>query len=167
MSILAKQVRKRFLMEPDYLTLFPGDLSPDLASPGVRMPYMVTTASESVITYGINGQEEFATEILAFEIVAHTRAEADERAEWVRDKLANRSWGVVATDGRYTISSWRLDTMTEGVYPMVDGDDCGARTVTMTMTGTIRITPQQTQSLTGSKAVPRDTDKKIPHSLGA
>ena len=160
MSILAKQVRKRFLMEPDYLTLFPGDLSPDLASPGVRMPYMVTTASESVITYGINGHEEFVTEIMAFEIVAHTRAEADERAEWVRDKLANHSWKLVATDGRHFISFWRLDTMTEGVYPMVDGDDCGARTVTMTMTGTMKFAPQQTHGSAGHGVKLNDTDRK-------
>lgn len=158
MSILAKQIRKRFTLESDFLSVFPGDLSPDLASPGVPMPYMVTTASESLITYRIDGREDFVTEILSFEIVANTRAEADACAEWVRDKLAGHSWKLVANDGKYTITMWRMDTMTEGFYPMVDGDDMGARTVTITVTGTIKTILADSNTTTGGLGRARETD---------
>ena len=51
MSQMGKQIRKLFIREADFPTLFPGDMQPDLASPGTPMPYIVVTQSENVVNY--------------------------------------------------------------------------------------------------------------------
>jgi len=141
MSQLGKQIRKLFIREADFPTLFPGDMHPDLASPGTPMPYIVVTQSENVVNYDINGLESHIVETMTMMLVCHTRAEAENRLDWVRKQLRPPSWKAVPLDSatsEYTINYWRLDSFTDGLDVAVEGDDSAIRTVSCTVTGSFK-----------------------------
>ena len=131
--------RMRFMQEPDYATLFPGDLSPDVAQPGTRIPYIVVTAAEGVVVYGLDGFESPQTETCTLLVVAHSRAEATACADWIR-KMLRTSWKGVATDpgSDYTLMNWRVDSFSEGADVLVEGDDNLARTTSLVLSGAFR-----------------------------
>jgi len=143
MSQLGKQIRKRFLMESDFLTFFPGDMSPDLASPGTPTPYLVVTSSENVISYDIHQQEDHFVETMELLIVAGNRNEAETCLTWIRHVLKAPSWRSVAADGDYTIHYWRIDSFTDGADVAVEGDDSSLRTVSLTITGNFKYTADE------------------------
>ena len=138
MSLLAKQIRKRFLMELDFVAKFPGDMSPDMASPGVKTPYIVTLSSDSIVNYNLSGHEEYVNETLSFDIVASTRAEAEDRLDWVREKLRYPGWKMVQDAGKYHLNYWRIDSFSDGIDTAVEGDDVGVRTVTINVSGNFK-----------------------------
>ena len=143
MSQLGKQIRKRFLMEPDYKTFFPGDMQPDMAAPGTPVPYIVITQSENVVSYDIHGLEVNTVETLTLLVVATTRHEAEDCLGWLRHMLRPPSWKLVANDGDYFINYWRLDTFTDGSDIAVEGDDSPPRTVSLTITGNFKYTANE------------------------
>jgi hypothetical protein len=164
MSILARQIRRRFLLESDFLDKFPGDMSPDMASPGTRMPYLVTISTDSIVNYGLSGHEEYVNETLSFDIVANTRAEAEDRLEWVREKLRYPAWKLVPDAGNYVLNYWRLDSFSDGVDTAVEGDDAGIRTVTINISGNYKMVAKDPNSTTGDLGrikVADDPGKKI------
>ena len=138
MSQLGKQIRKRFLMEHDFLMFFPGDMQPDLAAPGTPIPYLVVTSSENVISYNIHQTEDHVVETMTLLLVASTRSEADTCFHWIRHVLKSPSWKPVASDGDYQILYWRLDSFTDGADVAVEGDDSSLRTVSLTITGNFK-----------------------------
>ena len=138
MSHLGKQIRKRLLMEHDFLTFFPGDMQPDMATPGTPIPYLVVTSSENVISYNIHQTEDHVVETMELLLVAGTRNEADICLQWIRHVLRSPSWRLVAVDGDYQILYWRLDSFTDGADVAVEGDDSSLRTVSLTITGNLK-----------------------------
>lgn len=158
MSQLGKQLRRRFHMEPDFLTMFPGDLQPDIAAPGTPVPYMVVVQSENVVNYDLVGLESHIIETTTITAVCGTRAEAEACCSWVRDKLRPPSWSNVATDtgSSYLLMWWRLDTFTDTSDAAVDGDDSIVRIVSFTVTGNFRYvgvnSSQQPDTTTPTKA---------------
>ena len=152
MSQLGKQIRKRFLMESDFLTFFPGDMSPDLASPGTPIPYLVITSSENVISYDIHQQEDHVVETMELLLVAGTRNEAETCLTWIRHVLKAPSWRSVAVDSDHQIMYWRLDSFTDGADVAVEGDDSSLRTVSLTITGNLKyISPDEKPVLGGNR----------------
>lgn len=159
MSQLGKQIRKRFLMESDYLTFFPGDMSPDLASPGTPTPYLVVTSSSNVVSYNIYQREDHFVETMELLLVAETRHEAENCLAWIRHVLKAPSWLAVAADGDHTIHYWRIDSFTDGADVAVDGDDSALRTVSLTITGNFKYTADEKPVHGGRKT--EDGHKKV------
>ena len=158
MSQLGKQIRKRFLMESDFKTFFPGDMQPDLAVPGTPIPYLVITQSENVVSYDIHGLETNTVETMTLMLVASTRHEAENCLEWLRHMLRPPSWRPVADDGDYLINYWRLDSFSDGSDIAVEGDDSVPRTVSLTITGNFKYTANQKPVHSGHRA---DQTKKV------
>lgn len=140
MSQLAKQLRRRFHAEPDFLSMFPGDMQPDIAAPGTPQPYVVSISSENTINYDIVGLESHIIETATLMAVCGTRAQAEACCEWIRDKLRPPTWKDVATDigSSYRLMWWRLDSFTDSSDSVMDGDDNLVRLVSFTVTGNFR-----------------------------
>ena len=136
MSQLAKKIRQRLLAESDFHQQFPGDMSPDIASPGVTSPYLVVTSASAEIDYMLSGLINEIVETVVIEIVALTRAQAEQRLEWVREKLKPPSW-VTVQSGPWCVNYWRVTSYTDNAEIAVDGDDSSIRTVSLTVIGSI------------------------------
>ena len=129
------------MLESDYLTMFPGDMQPDMASPGTPIPYIVTTGSEATVSYDLHGLESHIVEAMTFMVVCQTRADAEQRLDWLRHALRPPSWILIpfnAGFGEYVTNYWRLETYSDGVDIYIEGDDSALRTVSLTMTGSFK-----------------------------
>ena len=129
------------MIETDYLTMFPGDMQPDMASPGTRIPYIVTTGSEATVNYDLHGLESHIVEAMTMMVVCHTRADAEEKLEWLRHVLRPPSWILIPFNtgfGEYVTNYWRLETYSDGVDISIEGDDSALRTVSLTLTGSFK-----------------------------
>jgi len=141
MSQLGKLIRRRLMMEPDYATVFPGDMHPDVAAPGTPIPYIVTTGSEAVVNYDLHGMESHIVEAFTMMVVCQTRAEAEEKLDWLRHVLRPPSWTVIpfnAAFGEYVTNYWRLESYSDGSDVAVEGDDSTLRTVSLNITGSFK-----------------------------
>ena len=134
MSQLGRKIRQKLAAQVDFLTQFPGDIVPDVAVPGVQMPYLVITSADGIPEHGLNGVIMHIRETVTIEVVATTRAQAEDRLDWIREKLKGTSWTTVPVDS-YRVNFWRVDNHSDRADAVLDGDDSLTRYVTLTVTG--------------------------------
>jgi hypothetical protein len=136
MSQLARKLRQKLVSEPDFLQHFPGDMSPDVAAPGIQSPYIVSTNADAEVEYNLAGNPVQIMETVVLEVVGGTRAQAESCLDWLRSKLKPPAWSTLPDDG-WRVNYWRLRSYSDRAEIAVDGDDSSIRTVSLTVVGSV------------------------------